>query len=354
MALHDGRYIPRKVIGTGTYGQVLCCRDSLTNKDVAVKIAHQAPAYRRSAINESNVLRMLQGQCSVVNVLETFEEDDRIHITTELLYKNLYEVICDRGYKGFSLNEIQSIAKSVLTVLSRLHAIGYMHCDVKPENAMLTYSNTLEVKMIDFGSVRKLEENAYFDVQSLWYRAPEVICGLEYTPLIDAWSAGCLFAELCTGSPLFPGDSPQQQLTIIIESLGLPSQDAVLCGKYSSSLDFNTRIIGGFDEKFTRYIGNSDEAQMFLDFLLGLLNPDETYRFSVDDALEHPFITRRGWFGRGHYRSRRHSSPSINGSIYGMSESTTSTPDRVELNLPSPMLFHQAAHQGPLPIGEDL
>lgn len=40
--------------------------------------------------------------------------------------------------------------------------------------------------VIDFGAVRQFHENAYFDVQSLWYRAPEVLCGIPYTPSIDA------------------------------------------------------------------------------------------------------------------------------------------------------------------------
>lgn len=46
------------------------------------------------------------------------------------------------------------------------------------------------------------------DVVTLWYRAPELLLGsAEYTIPVDIWSIGCIFAELVTKVPLFPGDS---------------------------------------------------------------------------------------------------------------------------------------------------
>ncbi|KAF5185267.1 Cell division control protein 2-like protein [Thalictrum thalictroides] len=50
-----------------------------------------------------------------------------------------------------------------------------------------------------------------------WYRAPEVLLGAtHYSTLVDMWSVGCIFAELITGKPLFPGDSELQQLLHIL------------------------------------------------------------------------------------------------------------------------------------------
>lgn len=364
--LHHARYMPRKVIGTGTYGQVLRCYDRNAEREVAVKVAHKAPAYRRSAINESNVLHQLnnvQG-CKVVGVVETFEEDGRIYIVSELLHKNLYEVICDKGYKGFSLDELRVMGKNLLSALSELHNLGFMHCDVKPENTMIPRHGSCDVRLIDFGSVRKLEENAYFDIQSLWYRAPEVICGVPYTPAIDAWSCGCLFAELCTGGPLFPGDSPQQQLSMIIELLGHPSYEALNTGKYSATMDFGAAYLGGFDGKFTRHIGSSDDALMFLEMLQGLLNPDERYRWSVEEALAHPFFTNEPWT-RGHGRYGRQkflNSTDLAGSFFGLSstgsDSAASSPERT-FGAPdstvSPFhMFSTAPLHAPAPIGEEI
>ena len=59
---------------------------------------------------------------------------------------------------------------------------------------------------------------------SRYYRAPELIFGAtDYTTNIDVWSAGCVFAELMLGQPIFPGDSGVDQLVEIIKvNLKLP------------------------------------------------------------------------------------------------------------------------------------
>ena len=48
---------------------------------------------------------------------------------------------------------------------------------------------------------------------TLWYRAPELLLGSQYysTP-VDLWSVGCIFSEMITKRPLFPGDSEIDQL----------------------------------------------------------------------------------------------------------------------------------------------
>lgn len=50
---------------------------------------------------------------------------------------------------------------------------------------------------------------------------------LQYTPAIDMWSIGCIFAELLTGRPLFPGKNVVHQLDIITDLLGTPSQETL-------------------------------------------------------------------------------------------------------------------------------
>ena len=52
-------------------------------------------------------------------------------------------------------------------------------------------------------------------------------CFLQYTPAIDIWSIGCIFAEVLTGKPLFPGKSVVHQLDLITDLLGTPSSETV-------------------------------------------------------------------------------------------------------------------------------
>jgi serine/threonine protein kinase len=44
---------------------------------------------------------------------------------------------------------------------------------------------------------------------------------------IDMWSLGCILAELYTGYPIFPGENEQEQLSCIMEVLGVPEKEFV-------------------------------------------------------------------------------------------------------------------------------
>ena len=62
-----------------------------------------------------------------------------------------------------------------------------------------------------------------------WYRAPE-LCGsffAKYSPAIDIWSIGCIFAEILLGKPLFPGRNVVHQLELITDMLGTPAPEVI-------------------------------------------------------------------------------------------------------------------------------
>jgi serine/threonine protein kinase len=62
-------------------------------------------------------------------------------------------------------------------------------------------------------------------VVTLWYRAPEILLGCKkYACAVDTWSIGCIFAEMATGRPLFPGDSEIDELFRIFRVLGTPTE----------------------------------------------------------------------------------------------------------------------------------
>jgi serine/threonine protein kinase len=95
---------------------------------------------------------------------------------------------------------------------------------------LLVDPETQVLKLCDFGSAKKLvkgEPNVSY-ICSRYYRAPELIFGAtDYTTAIDIWSAGCVFAELLLGQPLFPGDSGVDQLVEIIKVLGTPTREEI-------------------------------------------------------------------------------------------------------------------------------
>jgi serine/threonine protein kinase len=72
-------------------------------------------------------------------------------------------------------------------------------------------------KICDFGLARYVTSNQNSltrEVQTLWYRAPEVMLGLkQYTSAIDVWGLGCTFSEFFLKRPLFLGaESEIEQL----------------------------------------------------------------------------------------------------------------------------------------------
>jgi cyclin-dependent kinase len=80
---------------------------------------------------------------------------------------------------------------------------------LKPQNLLIDKEGNL--KLADFGLARAigLPVRTYtHEIVTLWYRAPEILLGQKhYSTSVDMWSVGCIFAEMATMSPLFPGTS---------------------------------------------------------------------------------------------------------------------------------------------------
>lgn len=115
----------------------------------------------------------------------------------------------------FHLSEVKTIMKQLLSAIATMHEHWIIHRDIKSSNLLL--SNSGEIKVADLGLARRLGEPSSGKltpvVVTLWYRAPELLLGAtDYSWPIDLWSAGCIFAELLIGKPIFPGKSEIDQL----------------------------------------------------------------------------------------------------------------------------------------------
>ena len=88
-------------------------------------------------------------------------------------------------------------------------------------------------KVADLGSIRDIGRTALkltTQIVTLWYRAPELLMGgTEYSHSIDIWSVGCLFVELLTLKPLFPGSSELETMMRIFRVLGKPTEEQWKC-----------------------------------------------------------------------------------------------------------------------------
>jgi len=120
------------------------------------------------------------------------------------------------------MSSIRHIAVQILKTLKVLRSYSIIHCDLKPENILIEDHEKLTVKLIDFGSSCFEKEQIYTYIQSRFYRAPEIMLGIPYTTAVDMWSFACILAEFFIASPLFPGRTEFDQISLLVEALGLP------------------------------------------------------------------------------------------------------------------------------------
>ena len=120
---------------------------------------------------------------------------------------------------------VRSYMAQLLAGLAHMHARGWVHRDLKPTNVLVTRDNVL--KLADFGLSRDLglgrRQFSTFQVVTQWYRAPELIFNDPASGVaVDVWAAGCIFAELVTGKPLFTPDDNLQHSRAIYRLCGVP------------------------------------------------------------------------------------------------------------------------------------
>ncbi|KAK0550555.1 serine/threonine protein kinase, CMGC, dual-specificity [Tilletia horrida] len=298
------RYEIRDLLGRGSFGQVLQCKDHKTGKFVALKLIRNKKRFHQQALVEVKILESLtkwdpDGQYHVIRMTESFYFRNHLCIAMELLSINLYELIKANNFAGFSTRLIRRFTSQVLASLSLMKHHRVVHCDLKPENILLRHPRKSAIKVIDFGSSCLENEKVYTYIQSRFYRSPEVILGMNYHTAIDIWSLGCIIAELYTGYPLFPGENEQEQLACIMEVLGVP--DRYLIDRSSrKKLFFDSsgapRPVVNSKGKRRRPATKSlaqvlkCNDELFIDFIAKCLVWDPERRIKPDPALRHPWI----------------------------------------------------------------
>jgi p38 MAP kinase len=99
-----------------------------------------------------------------------------------------------------------------------------IHRDLKPENILI--NENCDLKISNFGLARVHEPQMTDYVSTRFYQAPEIMLAWQrYSEQVDIWSAGCIFAEMLQGKPLFTGRDHMDQLCAITELLGTPDEE---------------------------------------------------------------------------------------------------------------------------------
>jgi serine/threonine protein kinase len=128
----------------GTFGQVFRCQRDGTKDMVAVKIIKNKSAYHRQGTIEIAILKQLNKECErkdhhgVVKLIDSFEHKQHICIVFELLQMSLLDVLTQNHFRGLPIHIVQRFTKQILQAMCLIEQANIIHCDIKPENILLS------------------------------------------------------------------------------------------------------------------------------------------------------------------------------------------------------------------------
>ncbi|KAK4262799.1 hypothetical protein QN277_028308 [Acacia crassicarpa] len=292
----SSKYVPPiRPIGRGAYGIVCAAVNSDTHEEVAIKKIGNAfdnIIDAKRTLREIKLLRYMDHEniIAVKDIIrppkkETFND---VYIVYELMDTDLQQII--RSDQSLTDDHCQYFLYQLLRGLKYVHSANVLHRDLKPSNLLL--NSNCDLKIGDFGLARTTTETDFMTeyVVTRWYRAPELLLNCsEYTSAIDVWSVGCIFGEIMTREPLFPGKDYVHQLRLITELIGSPDDASLGFLRSENARRYVRQLPQCRKQKFSaRFPNMSPDA---LDLLEKMLIFDPNKRITVDEALSHPYLS---------------------------------------------------------------
>lgn len=197
-----GRYEIERLVGRGGAGKVFLAKDVVIQRPVALKeIRIEGLDHEEAAIREAQLAGSLQHP-GVVTLHDVVRAPGSVLLVSEWVEGGS---LADRASRGaLPSHECARIAASILETLDALHRRGIVHCDIKPDNILLTPQGA--PKLADFGLARfhraRTESLAPSGGTPDWM-APEQRAGLPCTPATDLHAVGLVLSRLAE-EPLPP------------------------------------------------------------------------------------------------------------------------------------------------------
>ena len=210
-----GGYKLRSLLQTGQVSQVFEVVEPLSNRHFAMKIllpeAAEKREVRTNLFHEAEVGTKLRHE-NVIHILKISRDIHSPHFIMEYFPSGSMRTrLMGKDFAFIKENALR-IFKQAATGLAYVHANGWVHCDVKPDNMLVNASGNL--KWIDFAISRRMPKG----LAKIFYRqakaqgtpsymAPEQIRKQPLDARADVYGLGATYYELLTGRPPFRGNT---------------------------------------------------------------------------------------------------------------------------------------------------
>jgi len=290
------KYVKGKKLGEGTYANVyLGHLRTDPSKLVAIKKIKIQKEYTEGmapdAIRELKHLQEISHP-NIISLLSVFSsKDQNLNLVLEYLpLGDLEMLIKDTEGVRYGAADIKAWMGMLSRAIWFCHENFVLHRDIKPNNLLIAADG--EVKLADFGLARSFSDPYRImtsNVITRWYRPPELLFGAKhYSGAVDIWSVGLVFAELVIRTPYLPGDSEVQQVSLICQAIGTPTEDnwsgVSKLPEYTVPDPEKPIPIRGRDHYLTTF---GTAGQEGVDLLMGMLILDPRKRITAREVLQH-------------------------------------------------------------------
>ena len=268
------RYKTVKKVGSGAFAKVWKAVDTHTNEEVAMKVC--SSRYTNSALEKEFFILRKMNNPHVISPI-AFYYDRRAVTTTHLILpfmkKDLYTHTVDEQ-RHLSDEDLRKLVIDIADAIKHVHDLDLVHRDIKPENILIDDNG--DYVLCDFGNAEPDNSVGLGGLKgSLFYMAPEVAAAYvkrnrNTIPLaigkpIDIFSFGMTLHNIATLTMGGANPAGKNDMVFIDEISSfdmMPQVDALI-----------------------------DRSAAFKDLLKMMLYRSPIARITVDEILEHPFVT---------------------------------------------------------------
>ncbi|KAG5681604.1 hypothetical protein PVAND_011020 [Polypedilum vanderplanki] len=311
-----------KVLGRGSYGKVILCREKSTAKLYAIKILKKEVIIQKSEVEhtmaENRVLRKTNHPF-LISLRYSFRTNERLCFVMQ--YVNGGELYFHlRNEKIFSEDRTRFYGAEIISALGYLHSHNIVYRDVKLENLLLDKDG--HIKIADFGLCK--EDITYDRTTNTFcgtpeYLAPEMLEDNDYGLAVDWWGTGVVMYEMMCGQ--LPFDNRDHD--ILFKQIMMD------------------------DVKFRRPV--SSEAKSLLTGLLEK-SPQKRLGGGPDDVREimvHPFFASINWYDLVNKKIIPPFKPQVTSDTDTRYFDSEFTGESVELTPPDPAVQLQSIQEEP-------